>query len=316
MAALTAGVDRPGATADLGPGGPPAARTTGPAGGDRSAAVSSGTRTVRSWPLLVLAAPAAAEVWSGWVGIAQKTGFGLVSPLPGILPSLHLDTSITLPVGVEAYAAYALRAWLADEHSISDRTRRFAKWSAICSFALGMAGQVAYHLLAQSGTARAPWPVTTIVSCLPVVVLAMGTTLAHMLRADAGTAADAPDNGTGRPAVSRSPSWSAGDQAGAARDQAARQAPLAGSGPPAGTTTAQQDHSARAATAVPSGIGQARVAASRLAAAGKPVSRRALRSEGIKGSNQALNALARTINAELAGTAVFPASPSNAVART
>jgi len=52
--------------------------------------------------LLVLAAPAAAEVWSGWVGIAQKTGFGLVSPLPGIWPSLHLDTAITLPVGVEA----------------------------------------------------------------------------------------------------------------------------------------------------------------------------------------------------------------------
>ena len=133
MAALTAGVNRPGATANLGPGGPPAARTAGPAGGDRSAAVSSGPRTVRSWPLLVLAAPAAAEVWSGWVGIAQKTGFGLVSPLPGILPSLHLDTSITLPVGVEAYAAYALRAWLAGERAISGRTRRFAKWSAICS---------------------------------------------------------------------------------------------------------------------------------------------------------------------------------------
>jgi hypothetical protein len=41
-------------------------------------------------------------VWSGWVGIAQKTGFGLVSPLPDIWPSLHLDTAITLPVGVEA----------------------------------------------------------------------------------------------------------------------------------------------------------------------------------------------------------------------
>ena len=148
MTALTAGMNRLGASTDLGLGGPPAARTTGPAGGDRSAAVCSGTRTVRSWPLLVLAAPAAAEVWSGWVGIAQKTGFGLVSPLPGILPSLHLDTSITLPVGVEAYAAYALRAWLADQHAISGRTRRFAKWSAICSFALGMAGQVAYHLLA------------------------------------------------------------------------------------------------------------------------------------------------------------------------
>jgi hypothetical protein len=112
MAALTADINRPGATADLGPGGPPAARTTGPAGADRS--------------------------------IAQKTGFGLVSPLPGILPSLHLDTFITLPVGVEAYAAYALRAWLSAEPSISGRTRPFAKWSAICSFAFGMAGQVAY----------------------------------------------------------------------------------------------------------------------------------------------------------------------------
>src|SRR5205085_4374412 len=124
MAVLTAGVNRPGGTADLGLGGPPAAPTAGPAGGDRSAVVSSGARTVRSWPLLVLAAPAAAEVWSGWVGIAQKTGFGRVSPLPGIWPSLHLDTTITLPVGVEAYAAYALRAWLAREDWISDQTRR------------------------------------------------------------------------------------------------------------------------------------------------------------------------------------------------
>jgi hypothetical protein len=317
MAALTTGMNRPGTTADLGPGGPPAARTTGPAGAERSAVVSSGTRTVRSWPLLVLAAPAAAEVWSGWVGIAQKTGFGLVSPLPGILPSLHLDTSITLPVGVEAYAAYALRAWLSGEQSISGRTRRFAKWSAICSFALGMAGQVAYHLLAQAGTARAPWPVTTIVSCLPVLVLAMGTTLAHMLRADAGNAADTPDLGTGGPVVSRSLAWSAEDQAGAAQDRAAPVAPLAGPGPSAGTRTApQQDPNAMAATAIPSGIGQARVAASRLTAAGRPVSRRALRSEGIRGSNQALNAMARTINAELPGKAVVPARPGNAVART
>ena len=289
MAALTAGMNRPGAAADLGLGGPPAARTT-TAGGDRSAAVCSGSRTVRSWPLLVLAAPAAAEVWSGWVGIAQKTGFGLVSPLPGILPSLHLDTSITLPVGVEAYAAYALRAWLTGGYVVSGRTRRFAKWSAICSFALGMAGQVAYHLLAQADAARAPWPVTMIVSCLPVLVLAMGTALAHMLRADAGTAADAPDHGTGGPAVSRSPAWPDEDQADAAQDQAAPQAPLAGTGSSPGTRTApQQDHDARAVTAIPSGIGQARMAAGRLAAAGRPVSRRALRSEGIRGSNLILS---------------------------
>ncbi len=78
-------------------------------------------QTMRSWPLLVLAAPATAEVWSGWVGIAQKISFGLVSPLPGIWPSLHVDTSITLPIGVEAYAAYALRAWLGRGHTISAR---------------------------------------------------------------------------------------------------------------------------------------------------------------------------------------------------
>jgi hypothetical protein len=246
--------------------------------------------------------------------MAQKTGFGLVSPLPGIWPSLHLDTSITLPVGVEAYAAYALRAWLSGERSISGRTRRFAKWSAICSFALGMAGQVAYHLLAQAGTARAPWPVTTIVSCLPVMVLAMGTALAHMLRADAATAADTPGDGTGEPAQSRSPAWSAEDQLDAVQGQAAPPAPQAGTGPSVGTRAAPQEHGTRVATATPARIGQARVAASRLAAMGRPVSRRALRSEGIRGSNHALSALARTLNAELTGTAAVPARTGNAVA--
>ena len=45
---------------------------------------------------------------------------------------------------------------------------------------------------------------------------------------------------------------------------------------------------------------QARVIARRLAAADKPVSRRALRRGGVTGSNEALNALARMIRAELA----------------
>ena len=200
----------------------PLVRTAGPAiTPDRSPAMSPSARTVRSWPLLILAAPAAAEVWSGWVGIAQKTGFGLVSPLPGIWSSLHLDTSITLPVGVEAYAAYALRAWLASGHSVSRRTRRFAKWSAICSFGIGMAGQVAYHLLEQAGAARAPWAITTAVSCLPVLVLAMGTALAHMLRTDAVTG-DAADAGTGGPAILRSPDGSPEGQAQPHRDQPGR----------------------------------------------------------------------------------------------
>ena len=53
------------------------------------------------------------------------------------------------------------------------------------SLLLGMAGQVAYHLLAQNRVTHAPWGVTTAVSCLPVLVLGMGAALAHMLRSDA-----------------------------------------------------------------------------------------------------------------------------------
>ncbi len=316
MATLTAGTRR--AAAD-GPGvrGPSPVRTAGPGDVDRSQATARHARTMRSWPLLVLAAPAAAEVWSGWVGIAQKTGFGLVSPLPGIWPSLHLDTTITLPVGVEAYAAYALRAWLASGHAVSDRTRRFAKWSAICSFALGMAGQVAYHLLAQAGAARAPWAITTIVSCLPVLVLGMGTALAHMLRTDAATG-DAPDSETAGPAIlrspDRSPDRSPADQAGPDPDQAATGGTLARSNRPAGTRMSPGlDHTGTAGTTAPvpraaqPEIDQARLIARRLAASGKPVSRRALRSGGIRGSNEALNALARQVHAELAATAAQPA---------
>jgi hypothetical protein len=303
MAAVTADVS---AAMDPVLRGPVPARTTGPAATDRSPATVRPGRTVRSWPLLVLAAPAAAEVWSGWVGIAQKTGFGLVTPLPGIWPSLHLDTAITLPVGVEAYAAYALRAWLASEDRVSARTRRFAKWSAIFSFALGMAGQIAYHLLAQASAVRAPWPITTIVSCLPVLVLAMGTTLAHMLRADAA-AADSPVGRAAGPAAPRSAAWSSADRYAGQPDQdqatgaKARISHLSGpSEPPLERSSAAPS---RAGHAIPDAANSQREQTLRIAreliGAGIPVSRRALRSGGVKGSNEALNALARMIKAEL-----------------
>ena len=201
MAALTAGASpatdpgpawsRPGADRSAGRCGP--VRSDGPDG-----------PTVRSWPLLVLAVPAATKVWSGWVGIAQKTGFGLVSPPPDIWLSLQLDTAIALPVGVEAYSAYALRAWLARDQMISAPDRRFARWSAICSSAFGMAGQVSYHLMAQAGMARALWAITTVVSCLPILVMGMGTALAHMLRADAEATGTAGSSRTGPPAALRS----------------------------------------------------------------------------------------------------------------
>jgi hypothetical protein len=49
-----------------------------------------------------------------------------------------------------------------------------------------MLGQVAYHLLAASHADRAPWPVTVIVPCLPVVTLGFGAALAHLLRVPDG----------------------------------------------------------------------------------------------------------------------------------
>jgi hypothetical protein len=138
---------------------------------------------VRSWPVLVLAAPAWVAIWSGWVGLGGLTGFGVVHPLPGVADGLAINTAITLPVGVETYAAYALRAWLSGGR-VPARARRFARWSAIGSLLLGAAGQVIYHLMTAAGVTAAPWPVTTLVSCLPVAVLGMGAALAHLLHAD------------------------------------------------------------------------------------------------------------------------------------
>jgi hypothetical protein len=74
MSALTVATDRADTLADARPGGPSRVRSAGPAAADRSGAGARADRTMRSWPLLVLVVPAGAEVWSGWVGIAQKTG--------------------------------------------------------------------------------------------------------------------------------------------------------------------------------------------------------------------------------------------------
>ena len=300
MAALTAGVGRSGATADLGPGGPSAVRTSGPAGEDRSTAVSLGTRTVRSWPLLVLAAPAAAEVWSGWVGIAQKTGFGLVSPLPGVLPSLHLDTSITLPVGVEAYAAYALRAWLAREtlDQRPDPPVRQMVRDLLLRARHGRTGGLPPAGPGRDGAGTVARHHDRVLPAGP------GPGHGHHPRPHAARRRRTRprDEGTGRrPAPARSYE----DQARPSPDQTASAGTPAETGPPARTATVpRQDHRPGPRTNAPgqTETNQARLIASRLAAAGKPVSRRALRSRGIRGSNAALNALAREINAELAGT--------------
>src|SRR6516164_6228620 len=141
-------------------------------------------KTLPRWPLFLIAAPAAVAVWSGWVGLGELCGFGPVNLLPGIGGGFHMNTAITLPVGVEAYGAYALGAWLAPG-GVPATARAFARRSAIGALALGMAGQVIYHLLAAAHANRAPWPVVVLVSCLPVVTLGFGAALTHLLRVPA-----------------------------------------------------------------------------------------------------------------------------------
>ncbi|MCO1582029.1 ABC transporter permease [Crossiella sp. SN42] len=140
-------------------------------------------RRVRSWPVLLLALPAFVAIWGGWVGLGKLTGFGPVDLLPGIAGGFVLNTAITLPIGVEAYAAFALRVWLSGA-TRSAKARRFAKFSAVGSLLLGMAGQGAYHLMTAAGMTQAPWQITAFVSCLPVVVLGCGAALAHLLHHD------------------------------------------------------------------------------------------------------------------------------------
>jgi hypothetical protein len=160
-------------------------------------------RGVPRWPLFLIAAPAAAAVWSGWVGLGGLCGFGIVHPLPGIVPGFQLNTAITLPVGVEAYGAYALRAWLTP--GISALARKYAARSAVGSLGLGMAGQVIYHLLSAAHATKAPWPVVTLVSCLPVVALALGSGLAHLLRDTAPVPAGTPEPVPAAPPVQARP---------------------------------------------------------------------------------------------------------------
>lgn len=146
------------------------------------AAPAARPRKVATWPVLLLALPAFVAIWSGWVGLGGLTGFGVVHPLPGIFDRFSLNTAITLPIGVETYAAYALRVWLSPR--VPRPARRFARWSAIGSLLLGAAGQVAYHLMASAHVDHAPVVITTAVASLPVAVLGMGAALAHLLHAD------------------------------------------------------------------------------------------------------------------------------------
>lgn len=132
--------------------------------------------------LFVIALPAFVATWSGWVGVGELTGFGPVNLLPGFGDGLTVNSAITLPLGVEAYVALAMGAWLSGV-PMATGARKFAMVSSLISLSLGMGAQVAYHLIVAGGAAHAaPWGVTVVVSCLPNLVMGMAAALIHLLR--------------------------------------------------------------------------------------------------------------------------------------
>lgn len=140
-------------------------------------------RRHRPWPLLLIGLGAAVAVWSGWVELGKMAGFGVVQLLPGVVDGLRLNSAIVLPLSMEAYAAYALRCWLGS-NGLSERTVNFARRSAISSLVIGALAQVAYHLMAAAGLPRAPWWITMLVACVPVVVLGLASALARLVTSD------------------------------------------------------------------------------------------------------------------------------------
>lgn len=158
-------------------------------------------KLTRSLPLIAIAAPAFVATWSGWVGLGEKAGFGKVRPLPGIA-NFEINTAITLPLGIEAYAAYALGVWLSNR-PMAAGARRFAMLSGLISLVLGALGQVAFHLLEANGQATAPAFVVVCVACLPIAIVGMSAALWHMLHASDERTLKKPSRSARPPAAAR-----------------------------------------------------------------------------------------------------------------
>lgn len=157
--------------------------STSPTTSTAAAATSGGGRPPHPWPLVVIAAGAFVALWGGWVKLGELTGFGLVRLLPGIADSVELNTAITLPLTIEAYAGYALKVWVS-KAPLTSRTRSFAKWSVIAGLFIGWCAQGASHLMTAGGITRAPWLVTVLVAGVPVLAIGLAAGLYQLVRQD------------------------------------------------------------------------------------------------------------------------------------
>src|SRR5690554_4624361 len=132
--------------------------------------------------ILAISLSAFTAVWGGRVGLGRMVGFDKVNLLPGFVADggwATIDLAITLPIGIEAYAASAL--YVAVAGLVRGGSRWFAGSSAGLSLALGAFGQAAYHVLDAQGRTVAPEWIVVFVSVLPVVVLGMAGVLLHLV---------------------------------------------------------------------------------------------------------------------------------------
>jgi Winged helix-turn-helix DNA-binding len=140
----------------------------------------TGHHQVRRWPLFLIAPGCGRRL----VGVGRAGRAVRVRHCPAAArdrrraPCQHGDHAADRGGGVRGVRARRV----AGSPRGAARARTFAKRSAIGALALGMAGQVIYHVLAASHAVRAPVPVVVLVSCLPVVTLGLGVSLAHLLR--------------------------------------------------------------------------------------------------------------------------------------
>src|SRR5256885_8619551 len=85
-----------------------------------------GIRDYKVTGVQTCALPISVAIWTGWVSLGGMCGFGIVHPLPGIVDRFTLNSAITLPIGMEAYAGYALAA-RSEERRVGKECR--SRWS-------------------------------------------------------------------------------------------------------------------------------------------------------------------------------------------
>ncbi|MFI9451798.1 hypothetical protein [Amycolatopsis sp. NPDC052450] len=153
------------------------------------ASPGASARLPRPWPLIFIGLAAAVAIWGGWVRLGELTGFGPINLLPGVGGGFTLNTAVVLPLSVEFYSAYALRVLLASDR-LSERSRRFARRSFLASLVVGGGAQIASHIMAAAHVAGAPWPVTTVVACVPLLVIGLATGLATLVKRDTSASGD------------------------------------------------------------------------------------------------------------------------------